>query len=430
MARSARSTLAVAAGPHPKPHPRDPRIAQQASSSSAPGPGSHPTTSIAGSTLSDRGPAIGAAAEATLALFYAGIAVASVRQPTQPAAEITMTGGVRPTIGNINLDFGVAYFAYPGEAMPGPTNGVDYWELSARADTRIGEAFRVAGGYAYAPDVSKTGAWGQYAAAGIGFEVPSRLLPRDISVSFTGGAGYSWFGNQAAALGGFPLPAYLNWQAGVTMARKNVQPRPALPRHQSVEGELLRLHRRSQRAAGRSPRSCHQSRRPHLWLVRRSLRREALVRVELSPAIPSRDVFPGRRGDRVSAELSQAERESGRGRGGPDHGAQFHARRQCGKRRRSGRRPRSACRSHRVQCRVGHHRCGVLPDGQLRSAATGSSASGAQSHRRRTKPRPWPRSEASSIPIWHRSRGRKTANTSTAAFAAGCSKNGRRAAPA
>jgi uncharacterized protein (TIGR02001 family) len=173
-----------------------------------------------GITLSDRGPAIGAAAEATLALFYAGIAVASVRQPTQPAAEITLTGGVRPTIGNINLDFGVAYFAYPGEAMPGPTNGVDYWELSARADTRIGEAFRVAGGYAYAPDVSKTGAWGQYAAAGIGFEVPSRLLPRDISASITGGAGYSWFGNQAAALGGFPLPAYLNWQAGVTMAHK------------------------------------------------------------------------------------------------------------------------------------------------------------------------------------------------------------------
>ena len=44
--------------------------------------------------------------------------------------------------------------------------------------------------------------------------------PQDISVSFTAVAGYSWFGNQAAALGGFPLPAYLNWQAGVTMARK------------------------------------------------------------------------------------------------------------------------------------------------------------------------------------------------------------------
>ena len=93
-----------------------------------------------GITLSDRMPAIGAAAEAALASFYAGIAVASVKLPTQPAAEITMTGGVRRTIGNINLDFGVAYFAYPGETMPGPTDGINYWELSARADTRIGEA--------------------------------------------------------------------------------------------------------------------------------------------------------------------------------------------------------------------------------------------------------------------------------------------------
>ena len=50
--------------------------------------------------------------------------------------------------------------------------------------------------------------------------MPSGLLPTDISVSFTGGAGYSWFGNQSQELGGFPLPAYLNWQAGVTFTRK------------------------------------------------------------------------------------------------------------------------------------------------------------------------------------------------------------------
>jgi hypothetical protein len=33
-------------------------------------------------------------------------------------------------------------------------------------------------------------------------------------------AGYSWFGNQSLELGGFALPAYLNWQAGVTFTRK------------------------------------------------------------------------------------------------------------------------------------------------------------------------------------------------------------------
>ena len=64
------------------------------------------------------------------------------------------------------------------------------------------------------------GAWSWYAAGGVGLDVPSPYLPADIGVSFTTGAGYSWFGNQSPELGGFPLPAYLNWQAGVTFSYK------------------------------------------------------------------------------------------------------------------------------------------------------------------------------------------------------------------
>ncbi|MGB6283932.1 MAG: hypothetical protein WBG18_05870, partial [Xanthobacteraceae bacterium] len=78
----------------------------------------------------------------------------------------------------------------------------------------------VAAGFAYSPNVSNTGAWSKYAAAGLGYDVPSSLLPPDIGASFTGGAGYSWFGSQSQELGGFALPAYLNWQAGVTFTRK------------------------------------------------------------------------------------------------------------------------------------------------------------------------------------------------------------------
>jgi uncharacterized protein (TIGR02001 family) len=174
-----------------------------------------------GTTLSDRKPAVGAAVEATLAPFYAGVAAASVRLPTRPAAELTVSGGIRPTIGNIDFDFGVTSFHYPGEELSGPTNGIDYWEAAARADTKIGESIRMAGGYAYSPNVSNTGAWSQYAALGVGIEVPSRLLPDKLGVSFTGGAGYSWFGHQDPVLGGFELPAYLNWQAGVTITRGN-----------------------------------------------------------------------------------------------------------------------------------------------------------------------------------------------------------------
>jgi uncharacterized protein (TIGR02001 family) len=173
-----------------------------------------------GATLSDHGPAAGAALEARFGALYAGTTVATVKLPTLPAAEFTFAGGVRRTIATIDFDIGVTYFAYPGERLPGETNGINYWEAVIRGDRRIGEQFRVAGGYAYSPNVSNTGAWSQYVAAGVGYDVPARLLPQNLVVSFTTAAGYSWFGNQAAQLGGFPLPAYLNWQAGVTFTHK------------------------------------------------------------------------------------------------------------------------------------------------------------------------------------------------------------------
>jgi uncharacterized protein (TIGR02001 family) len=173
-----------------------------------------------GTTLSDHGPAAGAAFETRYDTLYAGATVATVKLPTQPAAELTFAAGVRPKIATIDFDFGVTYFAYPGERLPGETNGINYWETVIRGDRSIGEQFRIAAGYAYSPNVSNTGAWSQYVAAGVGYDVPGRLLPQNLTVSFTAAAGYSWFGNQAPQLGGFPLPAYLNWQAGVTFTHK------------------------------------------------------------------------------------------------------------------------------------------------------------------------------------------------------------------
>jgi len=173
-----------------------------------------------GTTLSDHGPAAGAAVEARFGALYAGATVATVKLPTKPLAEFTMAGGIRPKIANIDFDLGVTYFAYPGERLPGETNGINYWEAVIRGDRSIGESMRIAAGYAYSPNVSNTGASSQYVAAGLGFDVPGRLLPQNLGVSFTTAAGYSWFGNQAPQLGGFPLPAYLNWQAGVTFTHK------------------------------------------------------------------------------------------------------------------------------------------------------------------------------------------------------------------
>jgi uncharacterized protein (TIGR02001 family) len=173
-----------------------------------------------GTTLSARQPAAGAGVEATYGQFYAGATAASVKLPSEPQAEFTFSGGVRPRIGNVDLTIGATYYSYPGELFPGPTGNINYWEAGIRGDTTIGESIRVAAGYAWSPNVSNTGAWSRYAAAGLGYDVPSHLLPQDIGVSFTGGAGYSWFGRQALVLGGFPLPAYLNWSVGMTVTRK------------------------------------------------------------------------------------------------------------------------------------------------------------------------------------------------------------------
>jgi uncharacterized protein (TIGR02001 family) len=144
-----------------------------------------------GTTLSDHGPSAGASFEARFGQLYAGTTVATVKLPTEPAAEFTFAGGIRPKIASIDFDLGVTYYAYPGERLPGETNGINYWETVIRADRPIGEQFRIAAGYAYSPNVSNTGAWSQYAAAGVGYEVPRKSLPQDLAVSFTAAAGYS-----------------------------------------------------------------------------------------------------------------------------------------------------------------------------------------------------------------------------------------------
>jgi uncharacterized protein (TIGR02001 family) len=177
-----------------------------------------------GTTLSARKPAVGAAFEViALGLFYANASMASVKLPSQPSSEITMGGGIRPKLGEINFDFGFTRFIYPGETPPPETTaGIEYWEAVARADTKFAEFLHVAGGFAFSPNVSNTGAWSKYAAFGLGLDVPSKLLPPDVSVSLTSVVGYSWFGYQSVQLGGFPLPAYLNWNAGVTFSRKRL----------------------------------------------------------------------------------------------------------------------------------------------------------------------------------------------------------------
>jgi uncharacterized protein (TIGR02001 family) len=177
-----------------------------------------------GVTLSDRKPALGASFEAAFDKLYASLTMASVKLPTEPSSEISFAAGLRPKLGNIELDLAWTYYAYPNESwwLLGPTGGTDYWEASLRAATQVTNALRIGGGFAWSPNVSNTGAPGQYYAAGMSFDLPRNMLPNEIGASLSGSVGYSRFGNMDAVLGGFPLPAYTNWNAGATFTYKTV----------------------------------------------------------------------------------------------------------------------------------------------------------------------------------------------------------------
>jgi uncharacterized protein (TIGR02001 family) len=177
-----------------------------------------------GVTLSDRKPAVGASFEAAFDKLYASITMASVKLPTDPSSEISFAAGLRPKLGNVDLDLAWTFYSYPNESwwLLGPTGGTDYWEASARAEMQVTDALRVGGGYAWSPNVSNTGAPGQYFAVGLSYDLPRTALPNGISVSVSGSLGYSRFGDMDDVLGGYPLPSYLNWNAGTTFTWKTV----------------------------------------------------------------------------------------------------------------------------------------------------------------------------------------------------------------
>jgi uncharacterized protein (TIGR02001 family) len=171
-----------------------------------------------GVTLSGRKPVFGAAFDASLGSLYAAATITSVQLSSNMGAEIALSGGFRPKVGPVQFDFGYSAYFYPGETGDG-SGGINYWEMSGRADTRLTDNLRAAAGFAYSPNVSNSGAWSKYAAAGLALDLPAALSPPDIGISIAGALGYAWYGRQSAALGGTTIPSYVHWNAGITFSR-------------------------------------------------------------------------------------------------------------------------------------------------------------------------------------------------------------------
>ena len=196
-----------------------------------------------GTTLSDRKPAVGAAIEAAFSVFYAAATVASVKLPTQPAAEITMTGGIRPTVGDVSFDLGWTYFLYPGEIAPvGGSAGIEYWEALARADTKIGDLLACGRRLCVFTECLEHRRVEQIRGVRPGHRPAERRAAAECHRVADRRRRVFLVRQSVGRARRFSVARLSQLECGRDLYPQPAQPRSALLRHQSVEGRLLRLH--------------------------------------------------------------------------------------------------------------------------------------------------------------------------------------------
>lgn len=194
-----------------------------------------------GITQSDHGPSVSAYFEPRYNILpnvqiYTGIAGSSVRLPTTPSAEIDLYAGVRPTFGNLSLDFGFMYYWYPHESQYDGVNrtyangattlsNTDFWEVYAKATYQVTEPFSIGANVFYTPSYLGTKADGTYASGTAKYVLPSLgFLSKDIGWFVSGEFGHYWLTTSAAdgILFTTPvdLPDYSTWNLGVAFTYK------------------------------------------------------------------------------------------------------------------------------------------------------------------------------------------------------------------
>lgn len=168
-----------------------------------------------GISQSARRPAAASSIDIQYGWFYVSGELRSVKLPTNPAAELTLSGGVRRTLADIDFDVSATYFYYPGETPSETQTATDYWQGGISASRRFMDVFTLAGQATYSPNLSHTGAWGSYAAATITFDLPKLVLAQGRTLDWTLAAelGHARFGN--TTLGDYALPAYTHWRLGL-----------------------------------------------------------------------------------------------------------------------------------------------------------------------------------------------------------------------
>jgi uncharacterized protein (TIGR02001 family) len=179
-----------------------------------------------GVSLSSRQPSVGASIDVEWHKFYIDAEFRSVKLPTQPAAEITLSTGYRWSLWDTDFDLGASYYYYPGEILTDAGTKTNYWEYGLQAARQFNypgktdTGVTLTGSVAYAPDVSATGAWGVYVEGEAAVDLPQFNLSTPIDWQLIVSAGRWRFGDTSPAQGGFPLPSYTNWRVALEFTLK------------------------------------------------------------------------------------------------------------------------------------------------------------------------------------------------------------------
>jgi len=171
---------------------------------------------------------------------YVGLSGESITFPNRAASETDFYGGVRPTFGNLALDFGAWYYWYPGgecfhnfigDCFPSLTNGnvvkadLSFWEAYGKAIYAVNDQFWFGGGAYRSPSVFNSGAEGTFLAGMAKYILPP-VLPHGIGGFISADVGHWFLGTSDSFYavpgfpGGIPYKSYTAWDVGLAFTWK------------------------------------------------------------------------------------------------------------------------------------------------------------------------------------------------------------------
>ena len=166
--------------------------------------------------------------------LYAGLGGASIDFPNRAAAEVDFYAGFRPTFGKFAFDFGIWYYWYPDgqEFSATSAQGVlpngnvakkdwSFYEIFAKVNYSVTDAFTLGGYVYYSPNVLNTGADGVFFGGTAKYAFPA--MANGVQWYASGEVGHwdlgtsdAFYGLPGTAFaGGIPYKSYTTWNLGV-----------------------------------------------------------------------------------------------------------------------------------------------------------------------------------------------------------------------